>query len=67
MHKDALTLEYAGGKGILPIGHFSQIILWSRKLLTLSINIPTTKKVVKSFFYYLDRISRNSAETNKEL
>ena len=42
MHKDALTLEYAGGKGILPIGHFSQIILWSRKLLTLSINIPTT-------------------------
>ena len=34
-----------------------RIILWSQNFLTLSINIPNYK-VLKSFFYYLNRFSR---------
>ena len=62
-----LTLKYAGGRWIQPIGreiacHFSQDHTMVTKFLDFIHKHPKYK-VVKSFFYYLDRFSRNSAET----
>ena len=58
-----------GGGGILPIGqeiacHFSQDHTMVTKFLGFIHKHPKYK-VVKSFFYYLDRFSRNLAETDK--
>jgi hypothetical protein len=45
----------------------NMVMLWLQKILTFSINIPTRRYIVKSFFDYLDRFFRNYAETNKKL
>ena len=62
-----LALKYAGRGQILSIGqeiacHFSHDHTMVTKLLDFIKKHPKYK-VVKSFFYYLDRCSRNSAET----
>ena len=60
-----------GGGRILPGGqeivcHFSQDHAMVTKFLDF-IHKHSKYKVVKSFFYYLDRFSRNSAETEPRL
>ena len=67
----SLTLKAAGGGRIQPIGqeitcHFSQDHTMVTKLLDFIHKHPKYK-VVKSFFYYFDRISRNSAKTDQRL
>jgi len=62
-----LTLKTAGGGRILPGAqeiacHFSQDQTKVTKFLDFIKKHPKYK-VVRSFFYYLDRCSRNSAET----
>ena len=64
-----LTLKDPGG--ILPIGqeiacHFSQDHTMVTKFLDFIHKHPN-QKLVKFFFYYLDRLFRNSAETDNEL
>ena len=64
--KRSLTLKTAGGGRILPGAqeiacHFSQDHTMVTKFLDFIKKHPKYK-VVKSFFYYLDRCSRNSAE-----
>ena len=71
-----LTLKDEGGGGgggglIQPIGqeiayHFSQDHTMVKKFLDF-IDKHLKYKVFKSFFYYLDRFSRNSAETEPRL
>ena len=60
-----------GGGPKVPSGfsigcHFLQEHVMVTKILDF-IHIHPNKKLVKSFFYYLDRFSRNLAETAKKL
>ena len=71
-----LILRYQSSKsnqggGIHPLVRRSsaishRIILWSQNFLTLSINIPSRRQL-SHFFYYLERFSRNPAETEPRL
>ena len=66
----SISVQCGGGR-ILPIGqeiacHFSQDHTMVTKFLGFIHKHPKYK-VVKSFFYYLDRFSRNLAETAKKL
>ena len=65
-----LTLKYMGGLIQSIAGeiacHFSQDHTMVTKFLDFIHKHPKYK-VVKSFFYYLDRFSRNSAETEPRL
>ena len=69
MNKHTFNPKRWGGDWFNPLVRRSpaishRIILWSQNFLTLSIN---KYKVVKSFFYYLDRFSRNSTETEPRI
>ena len=64
-----LTLKDPGGGWNPPIGqeiacHFSQDHAMVTKILDIIHKHPKYQ-LVKSFFYYLDRFSRNLAETDK--
>ena len=41
--------------------------MWSIEQLYIELGIHPNYKLVKSFFYYLDRFSSNLAETDKKL
>ena len=66
---NCLTLKDAGGGAKVPTGqeiacHFSQDHTVVTKVLDFIRKHPNLK-VVKSFFYYLDKFFRNLAETDK--